>query len=226
MNAKYWKDLLSTRFNTPGTALLTKHVSQRTGGFIAAISFRYKISANMITVAGLALTLLACGMYTQAYSVGMLVLAGLIWQLAFAFDCADGQLARATSSASEYGKWLDMSCDHIREIALSYTVVYVLLVGGLDMHIALAAGALHASGALVYLYTCGPLRGHTDSNRPLGGKMELLRQMVRNYFDLPPFLLAITLLKFFPAMLALYVATYGAGQLLRGLALGNLRLKA
>ena len=51
-----------------------------------------------------------------AWPVGLLALVG--WQVAYAFDCADGQLARVTGQASAAGARLDILCDVAAQIAL------------------------------------------------------------------------------------------------------------
>jgi len=51
-----------------------------------------------------------------AWPVGLVALVG--WQLAYAFDCADGQLARATGQTSVAGARTDILCDVASQVAL------------------------------------------------------------------------------------------------------------
>ena len=51
-----------------------------------------------------------------AWAVGLLALVG--WQLAYALDCADGQLARVTGQGSPAGARVDVLCDVAAQIAL------------------------------------------------------------------------------------------------------------
>jgi len=51
-----------------------------------------------------------------AWPIGLLALVG--WQLAYAFDCSDGQLARVTRQASTAGGRLDVLCDVAVQISL------------------------------------------------------------------------------------------------------------
>ena len=51
-----------------------------------------------------------------AWAVGLLALVG--WQVAYALDCADGQLARVTGRTSAAGARLDVLCDVAAQIAL------------------------------------------------------------------------------------------------------------
>jgi phosphatidylglycerophosphate synthase len=48
--------------------------------------------------------------------IGLLALLG--WQVAYAFDCADGQLARVTGQTSAAGARLDVLCDVAVQISL------------------------------------------------------------------------------------------------------------
>jgi phosphatidylglycerophosphate synthase len=51
-----------------------------------------------------------------SWPIGLLALIG--WQLAYAFDCADGQLARVTGRTSAAGGRLDVLCDVAVQISL------------------------------------------------------------------------------------------------------------
>jgi phosphatidylglycerophosphate synthase len=51
-----------------------------------------------------------------AVPIGLLALVG--WQLAYALDCADGQLARVTGQTSPAGARVDVLCDVAAQIAL------------------------------------------------------------------------------------------------------------
>src|SRR5690606_10341450 len=51
-----------------------------------------------------------------AWAVGLVALVG--WQVAYALDCADGQLARVTGRGSPAGARVDVLCDVAAQIAL------------------------------------------------------------------------------------------------------------
>src|SRR5690606_4583908 len=51
-----------------------------------------------------------------AWPIGLAALLG--WQVAYAFDCADGQLARATGQTSVAGARTDILCDVASQVAL------------------------------------------------------------------------------------------------------------
>lgn len=60
-----------------------------------------------------------------AWVAGLVALVG--WQLAYAFDCADGQLARATGQTSVAGARTDILCDVASQIALVTALATVTL---------------------------------------------------------------------------------------------------
>jgi phosphatidylglycerophosphate synthase len=117
-----------------GGGLYSEALSQRLGALIAYISNRLGLSPSTLTLVNLVLGLAA--------SVSVIVLAGrsaggsvegwplglaalLAWQLAYAFDCADGQLARVTARTSSAGARLDVLCDVAAQIGLVTALVAV-----------------------------------------------------------------------------------------------------
>lgn len=110
-----------------GGGLFSEAVSQRLGARIAAFAHRHDLHPTVLTVANLGLGSLvsvavvaAAGPVAHdplwAWPIGLLALLG--WQLAYALDCADGQLARVTGQASPAGGRVDVLCDVAAQIAL------------------------------------------------------------------------------------------------------------
>jgi phosphatidylglycerophosphate synthase len=110
-----------------GGGLFSEAVSQRLGARIAVLAYRWKLSPTVLTVANLGVGCLvsfaaiaAAGPVAQgeiwAWPVGLLALIG--WQVAYALDCADGQLARVTGQSSPAGARIDVLCDVAAQIAL------------------------------------------------------------------------------------------------------------
>ena len=71
------------------------------------------------TLTSLAILLLAHSVDNVV--LGLLALFG--WQIAYTFDCADGQLARLTAASSARGAILDVFCD----FAVQFSVVLALV---------------------------------------------------------------------------------------------------
>src|SRR5436305_2089535 len=96
----------------------TWYVCQPAGGVIAFAGSRLRLTPNVIT--RLALTLGLAG--SAALATSHFVLAGSLLLIAFIFDCADGQLARATGQTSPRGAWLDVMSDATLVIAVTVAV--------------------------------------------------------------------------------------------------------
>jgi phosphatidylglycerophosphate synthase len=222
--AQRWQDLLSRRYETPGTALPTHWLSQRLGAVFAAAAFPAGISPNAVTLAGFACMLLGCALYWNPEPVAW-VAAGIIWQIGFALDCADGQLARATGRTSKFGAWLDLACDHVREVAMPLTILYVLLQAGANEVAAFMGCLVLASGNLLFLQTASNLRSDSFGGLKLVSIRAVVRQVLRNGLDLPFYLVVLCILRGWAELLLLYIYLHGAGQGLRAIALGWARIR-
>lgn len=110
-----------------GGGLFSEAVSQRLGARLSVLAYRWGLAPTVLTVANLAVgTLVSAAVIVLAepvadgrlwaWPVGLLALLG--WQLAYALDCADGQLARVTGQSSPAGARVDVLCDVAAQIAL------------------------------------------------------------------------------------------------------------
>ncbi|HWG99001.1 MAG TPA: CDP-alcohol phosphatidyltransferase family protein [Pilimelia sp.] len=110
-----------------GGGLFSEAVSQRLGAAIALGAHRVGAPPTALTLVNLVLALGTSALVAvlggpvadgrvPAWVVGLA--AGVGWQLAYAFDCADGQLARVTGRASPAGARLDILCDVAAQISL------------------------------------------------------------------------------------------------------------
>jgi phosphatidylglycerophosphate synthase len=110
-----------------GGGLFSEAVSQRLGARISVFAERHRLAPTVLTVANLGLGCLvsfaviaAAGPVAEgrvwAWPIGLLALVG--WQVAYALDCADGQLARVTGQTSPAGARIDVLCDVAAQIAL------------------------------------------------------------------------------------------------------------
>ncbi|MEQ4300407.1 CDP-alcohol phosphatidyltransferase family protein [Plantactinospora sp. B6F1] len=110
-----------------GGGLFSEAISQRIGAALALAAHRTGLPPTALTMANLVLGLavsvtvvalagpVAAG-EVPAWAVGLAALLG--WQLAYALDCADGQLARVTGQGSPAGARVDVLCDVAAQIAL------------------------------------------------------------------------------------------------------------
>jgi phosphatidylglycerophosphate synthase len=110
-----------------GGGLFSEALSQRIGARIAFAAHRRRLVPTVLTVGNLGLGCLVSFVVVAAaepvadgriwaWPIGLLALLG--WQLAYAFDCADGQLARVTGQSSPAGGRLDVLCDVAVQISL------------------------------------------------------------------------------------------------------------
>jgi phosphatidylglycerophosphate synthase len=110
-----------------GGGLFSEAVSQRLGARIAVSAHKLKLAPTVLTVANLGLGCLVSFAVIAAaepvadgrvwaWPIGLLALVG--WQVAYALDCADGQLARVTGQTSPAGARVDVLCDVATQIAL------------------------------------------------------------------------------------------------------------
>jgi phosphatidylglycerophosphate synthase len=117
-----------------GGGLFTETVSQRLGALICVPAYRLGLAPTALTLGNLLLGLVASvGVVALApalrhgrASAPLVGLAALVlWHLAYALDCADGQLARVTGKASPAGKRVDILADAALQIALVAAVATV-----------------------------------------------------------------------------------------------------
>jgi phosphatidylglycerophosphate synthase len=110
-----------------GGGLFSEAVSQHIGSYFAAFAYKKQLAPTVLTVANLGLGCLVsfaviatAGPIADgriwAWPIGLLALVG--WQIAYALDCSDGQLARVTGQTSPAGGRIDVLCDVAAQIAL------------------------------------------------------------------------------------------------------------
>ena len=113
-----------------------------------------------------------------AWVVGLLALVG--WQVAYALDCADGQLARVTGQGSPAGARVDVLCDVAAQIAL-VTALAATAVAQRPEHAGLAGRGVrrHLDGQPGHLGDAGrPERGQHGHLHSLPVR---LVKLVRDY---------------------------------------------
>ncbi|MEH1012750.1 CDP-alcohol phosphatidyltransferase family protein [Micromonospora sp. CPCC 206060] len=110
-----------------GGGLFSESLSQWLGAVFAAGAHRLGLRPTALTIANLVLGLTAsvtvvaladrvAAGTVPAWLVGLVALVG--WQVAYALDCADGQLARVAGQGSPAGARVDVLCDVAAQIAL------------------------------------------------------------------------------------------------------------
>jgi phosphatidylglycerophosphate synthase len=119
-----------------GGGLFSEATGQWIGAALAAAGRRLGLPPTVLTLVNLVIglgTSVAVILLAEpvargtvaAWPVGLLALIG--WQLAYALDCADGQLARVTGQTSAAGARTDILCDVASQIALVTALATVVV---------------------------------------------------------------------------------------------------
>lgn len=105
-----------------GGGLFTMTVSQRLGATFAVAAHRRNLAPTTLTLTNLVLGLAAAVFVIATHGRLPDVVVGLValvlWQVAYALDCSDGQLARVTGKGSTAGARVDILCDVALQVAL------------------------------------------------------------------------------------------------------------
>jgi CDP-diacylglycerol--serine O-phosphatidyltransferase len=116
---------------------------------LVPIAVRLGISANAVSIAGLAIGLGAALAYARWQVPGWAVIGLLVSIVWLVMDSLDGMIARATNTSSAFGRQLDGLCDHG-----VFTLIYLALAwsvgGGFFLGLAATAGIIHAGQAALY----------------------------------------------------------------------------
>lgn len=106
-----------------GGLLYTLYVSQNIGKTLGFLAYRLRMSPNAVSFGSLAAALLgALVVLTINNPLVAGTIAGLLWQLSYALDCADGILARFLKKSSSFGAWLDVLIDRTNTIVVVFAL--------------------------------------------------------------------------------------------------------
>jgi CDP-diacylglycerol--serine O-phosphatidyltransferase len=120
-----------------------------TGRLLLPLALRWRISANGLSLAGLALGTAAALAYTQWPDWKMATLGFALCAAWLIADGMDGMVARATGTTSAIGRFLDGVCDHSVFILLYVALAWSIGTPG-AWALAAAAGVAHAAQATLY----------------------------------------------------------------------------
>ena len=122
---------LAARQMRGGGFLYTEAVSDRLGTIVAAVGMRLGAHPTYLTLVNLVLgiggSVAVMAGRSPDQTAPLLVAGVVLWQAAYIFDCADGQLARATGKTSAYGKYVDVFTDVAVQISVVLAVSSVIL---------------------------------------------------------------------------------------------------
>lgn len=201
---------------------MTQIFSQRIGAVIAWLCQNSGLTPNKTTaLAGLLITAGAWGYAVWPGNFPFLITILLLFQLAYATDCADGQLARATQRTSKRGAWWDVFVDFYSISVLSLAILWHLLYQQLPpilivtcvMTFTFARSASLFSSTMVR--TIVPGSGSASSHH-----VGLPQQFYRLMIDTPFLLLCITLLRDHPVQLISYLFGVSGLLIIHGVYIG------
>jgi len=134
--------------------LVYRRVAQR----FAYLFYRCGLGPNGVTLVSTITTWMAMIWLITGAPISVLSAIGIftLMALGYAFDCADGQLARATSTGSKLGEWLDHTSDCMSIFVVHFCCGWVLLrdfeYGEHSHLIAFSAMALNLGGNGIYFF--------------------------------------------------------------------------
>ncbi|MFF3330084.1 CDP-alcohol phosphatidyltransferase family protein [Streptomyces sp. NPDC002888] len=107
-----------------GVSLYSRYVNRPAGRVLAAGAYRIGLTPNQVTLISAAFTFAAIAsvaLVRPSWPLAFAVYAALV--VGFAFDSADGQLARLTGKGGPAGEWLDHVVDCAKMVALHTAVL-------------------------------------------------------------------------------------------------------
>ncbi|MFJ6855550.1 CDP-alcohol phosphatidyltransferase family protein [Streptomyces sp. NPDC091271] len=118
------RELRGAQKSSKGVSLYSRYVNRPAGRLLAAGAFRIGLTPNQVTSISALFTFLAIAVVAlvePSWWLGVAVYAGLA--VGFAFDSADGQLARLTGRGGPDGEWLDHVVDCAKMILVHSAVL-------------------------------------------------------------------------------------------------------
>lgn len=118
------RELRGAQKSSKGVSLYSRYVNRPAGRLLAAGAYRAGLTPNQVTMLSAVFTfaaIAAVALVEPSWWLGVLVHAGLA--VGFAFDSADGQLARLTGRGGPDGEWLDHVVDCAKMILVHAAVL-------------------------------------------------------------------------------------------------------
>lgn len=119
------RELRGAQKSAKGVSLYSRYVNRPAGRVLAAGAYRAGLTPNQVTLVSAVFTyaaLAAVALVEPSWTLGLAVYAALA--VGFAFDSADGQLARLTGRGGPDGEWLDHVVD-CGKLVLVHTAVLI-----------------------------------------------------------------------------------------------------
>lgn len=112
-----------------GAPAYSVYVNRRVGRLLAAAAYRWGWTPNQVTAVSAAHTFVAIGLIVAVPPSGWSgVVIAVLLALGYAWDSADGQVARLRGGGSVAGEWLDHFVDAIKLSTLHVAVLVALFL--------------------------------------------------------------------------------------------------
>lgn len=218
---RFWRQEFSA-----GGGLTTRILSQRLGAIFAYLSSKAGVSPNLLTMLATVVSIAGSLLFAFGDSGWKTTsLCVLLYQVAYGFDCADGQLARSTGRSSPFGAWLDVCGDLFSLIFMAFAVLYWLESIQAASGVLLYVGPfLLCVGRVLVLYSSKFAERLSGENKPAGQSAGVLKSFLWFILDTPTLLLAVCLLRDAPVFLVSYLSVMGLLYILNAGYLGVSRL--
>ncbi|MCY0904969.1 CDP-alcohol phosphatidyltransferase family protein [Arthrobacter sp. H14-L1] len=199
----------------------SRFINRKLGRLLAAWAYRAGFTPNTVTLISAAFTyigIILLAVYPPSWALGFAVALFLV--VGYAFDSADGQLARLRGGGSPAGEWLDHMADAIKISALPIFLAVGMYrfesVAQIWLLVPLAAtivGAALFFGMILTEQLRRQLGTSTPAADAAGGRSSWVRSVLVIPMDYGVLCLSFILLGALPAFLVLYtlitIATAG-----------------
>lgn len=115
--------LRTAQKSSSGAAAYSRYVNRPLGRVIAAACYSLGLTPTQVTMISAALTMSGIAIVAAfAPTIGSSIAVAVLLILGYAFDSADGQVARLTGTSSSAGEWLDHFIDALKIATLHLAV--------------------------------------------------------------------------------------------------------
>lgn len=175
-------------------------VFERAGGALAYLLGRLGVTPNVVTLLGGVLGIAGAVVLGTADGVSDVLAAAVLLSLAYALDCADGQLARATGRTSDAGALLDVSVDALVTVFLTTALAFALTTAGestvSDLLLAGAFGACRITALMASIRIKEVTRRRTESS----GVRHVVQTVYGSLVETPFVYLALSATRLLPGV--------------------------
>jgi hypothetical protein len=114
--------------------LFNLYVMRPLAALVVAVAARTPVTPNQLTLLNLFIFLVAAALFPLAKTYAGGLLAVLVLEVSYCFDCADGMLARHRKAASKAGHLFDFFTDELKaELLVAVLAVRFYRTGGLGL---------------------------------------------------------------------------------------------